>query len=439
MGCLSAQVRSGWCAVLSLHMTWLVWTGLIKGLGVMLPVLQEEFQSSTWLVGWTIAIINGISDFVGPFAGPLEMKFGPRMVIMMSGVLIGGSLVVASLATSVIQFAVSLTLLSGCGISFANILTRAMVGRYFTTHYTAANGIGHAGHSVALIVFAPLTQLLLDTYGWRGAMLLLGGICMHLVPCGTLFTDRPTARRHGGASGDEYEPLPGDSESPPHSSKCCCCCLELQFSGARCAQNFGLEVFEKASFYLTAVLFICNRLVNDLWVIYFVDHVYAKGLSGQDAVTFTAAAGVANLVAKVAHGPVVDRGWMGLRTMMVVTITVAAACLFTDPWMNTYWWLMVNAVVFMGAAGVIGALLDVYTKDLLGADYLVSAFSWMGVLSGFATTSLGFLPGWMYDVSGSYDGAFILMGGIWSVSLVVMVMEGVMYKLGWITRDSDKK
>ncbi|XP_022083222.1 monocarboxylate transporter 13-like isoform X2 [Acanthaster planci] len=436
-GLLPAEVRSGWQAVLSLHVTWLVWTGLTKGLGVMLPALQKDFESSTWLVGWTIAIINGITDFAGPLAGPLEVLLGTRLVVMVSGVLIGGSLIASSLATSVTQLALSLTLLSGCGIGFANILTRAMVGRFFTTHYTLANGIGHAGHSVALIVFAPLTQLFLDTYGWRGAMLLLGAICTHLVPCGALLKKGLTTPNHESRQRD-YTLLADDPSTEDSEERTVrgnkCCLPELR--GVCCTWAFGLEVFRKTSFYVTAVLYMSNRLVNDLWVIYFVDHVYAKGLSGQDAVTFTAAAGVSNLIFKIGHGPLVDRGWVSLRAMLAVTTAVAAVCLFTDPWLDSYWTVMANAVCFMGASGTIGALLDVYTKDLLGADNLVSAFSWMGVLSGVVTISFGFLPGWIYDVSDSYNGAFILMGCIWCVSLLAMATEVVMTRLGWITQQS---
>ena len=47
------------------------------------------------------------------------------------------------------------------------------------------------------------------------------------------------------------------------------------------------------------------------------------------------------------------------------------------------------------------------------------------------------LSGWMYDVSGSYDGAFIVMGCIWSVSLGAMFVEVVMHRCGWNTRAED--
>ena len=57
--------HSRWSAVLAVYVLWFVWTGFSKGFGVMLPRLQEDFDSSASTVGGIIAFITGICDFVG--------------------------------------------------------------------------------------------------------------------------------------------------------------------------------------------------------------------------------------------------------------------------------------------------------------------------------------------------------------------------------------
>ena len=57
--------QRGWSVVLCLHVNWLVWSGLIKSLGVMLPTLQEQFVTQTWLTGWTVAIVVGVVNIAG--------------------------------------------------------------------------------------------------------------------------------------------------------------------------------------------------------------------------------------------------------------------------------------------------------------------------------------------------------------------------------------
>ena len=57
--------RPGWSAVLCLHVSWLVWSGLVKSLGVMLPTLQEQFATQSWLIGWLVAIVNAVANIIG--------------------------------------------------------------------------------------------------------------------------------------------------------------------------------------------------------------------------------------------------------------------------------------------------------------------------------------------------------------------------------------
>ncbi|NXR05517.1 MOT13 protein, partial [Sagittarius serpentarius] len=57
-----------------------------------------------------------------------------------------------------------------------------------------------SGASVSGLALGPLVPLLLDTYGWRGALLLLAAVSFNLVAAGALL--RPL-------------PLPGGSPGPP--------------------------------------------------------------------------------------------------------------------------------------------------------------------------------------------------------------------------------
>ena len=71
-------------------------------------------------------------------------------------------------------------------MGFANVLYREMIGRYFKEKCTIPFAIAQSGGAVGYIVFAPLAQLFLDTYGWRAATILLGTMFLHLFPCGAL-------------------------------------------------------------------------------------------------------------------------------------------------------------------------------------------------------------------------------------------------------------
>ena len=57
----------GWIAVLGLFTCCVAWIGMLKGLGMMLPTLQEQFVTSTWLIGWMVAFVEAGAAISGKF------------------------------------------------------------------------------------------------------------------------------------------------------------------------------------------------------------------------------------------------------------------------------------------------------------------------------------------------------------------------------------
>lgn len=62
----------------------------------------------------------------------------------------------------------------------------ATVMAHFTRRRTLALGISLSSVGLSSFAFNPLFQLLVDKYTWRGAILILGGLSLNLVPCGAL-------------------------------------------------------------------------------------------------------------------------------------------------------------------------------------------------------------------------------------------------------------
>ncbi|XP_022108569.1 monocarboxylate transporter 12-like isoform X2 [Acanthaster planci] len=357
--------------------------------------------------------------------------FGTRTVVTVSGFLVGMSMIVASFTTKPVVFTLTLSLVAGPTIIFVNILTRALIGRCFPTNYGTANAIGTSGASVGLITAGPFVQLLLNTYGWRGTLLLMGGLSLHLGVCGatlrSLSTETQTKGNYQLLRADTNEEIRASAKNTDNS-------IQSQFGAFKDAigaqlKHFGFSVCGRVSFWITGVVFTCSHFAADLWYIYYVSQAEVKGFSPDDAVTFTAAAGFGSLVCRITCGLIVDRGWLKLRCAMVLTIITSSITLLVTPWINTYWPMMVNAFLFFGSSGTLFTLNDLYTRELLGVDLLASAFSWMELLAAVFSFSLGFVPGWMYDQTGSYDWAFFILGCISTLPLVALMLEWFLEKL----------
>ncbi|XP_022104082.1 monocarboxylate transporter 12-like [Acanthaster planci] len=422
--CSASYRQVGWFAVLCVHVEWLLWAGLIKSLGVLLPTLQEQLTADTWMIGGLIATITGAGSFAAPLSRPLEVLCGTRIVVTVCGFLLGASVIVSSFSTSAIQMTLALSLIAGPALMVINVLSRAMMGRYFTMKYAIANAIGTAGEPVGLITFAPLTQVLLETYGWRGALLLLGALCLHLGVCGLLLKRPP----HEGPPGNyqsiissENDPIVDETSSPDAEKKSL---LRILRDVAKAQGNiFGCTVCSRTAFGIATLVYGSRLFVDSLWMIYFVAYAESKGFSGYEAVTFTTAAGIGNLAFKILIGVVVDQGWLKLRLGLLLSVINCGVALSTLPWMNSYWLMMVNALLFNGFIGGQASLGDIYTRELLGAEELVSAFGWMDLLSATIQIAFGFFPGWIYDQTGSYDVAFVILGFISLLPLASLFLE----------------
>ena len=48
--------RAGWILVLTWWLTAVIWITIGKGLGIMLPTLQQQLDADTWIMGWTVSM-----------------------------------------------------------------------------------------------------------------------------------------------------------------------------------------------------------------------------------------------------------------------------------------------------------------------------------------------------------------------------------------------
>lgn len=74
----------------------------------------------------------------------------------------------------------------GFGYALTWTPTVTMLGLYFEKRRPVANALASAGECILTFVFTPLFQLLVDSFSWRGAFLILGGLQLNLCVCGML-------------------------------------------------------------------------------------------------------------------------------------------------------------------------------------------------------------------------------------------------------------
>ncbi|KAH0618722.1 hypothetical protein JD844_018165 [Phrynosoma platyrhinos] len=79
----------------------------------------------------------------------------------------------------------SLRFLAGLGFACLYQIAAVMTVKYFKKRLALANAISRSGMGMS-VVLAPFVQLLIQTYGWQGALLIYGGMMLNLVPSSML-------------------------------------------------------------------------------------------------------------------------------------------------------------------------------------------------------------------------------------------------------------
>ena len=75
---------------------------------------------------------------------------------------------------------------SGIGCGMCTLSSILIPQQYFLEKRALAGGLATTGWSLGQFIFAPLTQLLLENYGWRGTLVILSAFNLQLLPIATL-------------------------------------------------------------------------------------------------------------------------------------------------------------------------------------------------------------------------------------------------------------
>lgn len=85
-------------------------------------------------------------------------------------------------------------LITGFGFGLIYLPAIVSVTCYFEKKRSFATGIAVCGSGIGTFIFAPLTEALVSTYSWRGALLVITAITLNCVIFGALFRPLETSR-----------------------------------------------------------------------------------------------------------------------------------------------------------------------------------------------------------------------------------------------------
>jgi MFS family permease len=375
--------------------------------GVLIDPLREEFGWSVSTISAAVAVNMALYGLTAPFAAALMERFGIRRVVM-------GALLVVALGSGLTVFMTTswqLVLLWGVLVglgsgSMALSLVATVTGRWFVARRGLVSGILTAGGAAGQLVFLPVVAYVDSAWGWRAASLGTTAAALAVLPLvAWLLRDRPRdlgVTPYGGTAADDVDPVR---------------------TGAARAAIQGLVVAARSRpFWLLAVgFFICGMSTNGLVQPHFIPAAHDHGMPITTAAGLLAVVGIFDIAGTIFSGWLTDR--IDPRVLLLAYYGLRGFSLFLLPPLfgPDLHVSMIAFIVFYGLDWVATVPPTLaLCREHFGARAPV-VFGWVFASHQVGSAVAAFGGGVIRDVTGSYDLAWFLAGGLCMVAAAASI------------------
>lgn len=143
------------------------------------PLAERLTELSRSPVSTTdLGLIFSVASAVNPFAmiagGWVNDRFGPRMVIPVGGLMIGGGLCLSAVVESYAALVVVYGILFGLGVGLTYTSTIGSAIKFFPDRRGLAGGIACMSYGLSSMVLPPVASAMIVSFGIERTLLLLG-------------------------------------------------------------------------------------------------------------------------------------------------------------------------------------------------------------------------------------------------------------------------
>jgi predicted MFS family arabinose efflux permease len=410
--------RKYWPLVLAAAFAFSFTSVMTASMGLFIEPWTEEFGWSRTLLSSGMSITSFSTFFLSPLGGVLIDRIGTRRLALPGLALL--ILTMASLSLldgSVWMWFAIWTVYAVAALATKSTVWTAGVASTFDAGRGLALGLTLSGSAFAQALTPPLTNFLIDEFGWRMALVWLaggwGGLALLL--CVFLLYDGYDASRKARAEAPQAGAKPSSGKG-----------LLSDAPGLSIS-----EAWRSVALWRIAISTFVIMIVTIALVVHQIPILVEIGVDRTTAAYYAGMAGLAGVAGKLVTGWLLDRyaaRWVGGLTLAATALTFilllvpgrSTAMIFTAMFINGY------------AAG---------TK-LQIAGYLTSAYGGMknfgaifGTMASLIAAGSGLGPllaGFIYDTYGNYD--VYLWIGIFGTLISAFLIFGLPDYPAWVRR-----
>lgn len=207
------HIKSLWWLVVAAAAVLMITMGIRMSLGLFVQLWDKDTSMSISQISFALAVCQLMWGVAQPLTGAAADRFGAYPVLFWGTLLLALGIVLMPFLPHAwgLTLTVGVMLAMGSGAGSHSILMSLVANRVPAQMRGTASGVVNAGGSFGQFVFAPVLQglMMLPAVGWRGAMYVLAGVALLIVPL-----SRFLVRGNGQAAHETVAPAATSGNTP---------------------------------------------------------------------------------------------------------------------------------------------------------------------------------------------------------------------------------
>ncbi|CAB1417144.1 unnamed protein product [Pleuronectes platessa] len=402
-----------WFILLSCFLVFGLTFGVIKSFGVFYVEIQQCFQTTAAGTSWITSIAVGTIHVAAPVASALTARCSHRSVVI-----------------------------TGLGYALTWTPTVTMLGLYFERRRPLANAVSSTGECILTFVLTPLFQLLIDTYTWRGALLILGALQLNLCLCGMLL--RPLKATAEGTRVDEVEAEETEEQRIPEESDlgtvkvCAEDPEEITDSKDSTTAGFRTKILRyvdytlisNAQFMVYSMFGVFAALGFFAPALFLVPYARSKGIEEYQAAALMSISAALDLFGRLFFGWVANLRLVETVQQLTATVILLGSVLLLCPLASSFSELAAFSAVYGLVYGATVSIHITVLAEVVGVHRLGSALGFFMLIRSSGGLLGPPIAGYFIDKMGNYGTGFIMAGVSLLVSALFLLLLHQMTRRG---------
>ncbi len=150
--------------------------------------------NGTQFTAGDLAVVFSIGNSVGPITmisgGTINDKFGPKLVIIVGGIMFGGGMILSGFCTTIPQLIVTYGLITGLGLGMVYGTTISTLVKFFPDRRGLIGGIATAMFGISSAIIPFIATSIVEASGPTAAFKIVGAAFIVLIVASALFMEK---------------------------------------------------------------------------------------------------------------------------------------------------------------------------------------------------------------------------------------------------------